>query len=173
MKSLSSVIGLIATTALAGITILSTPAFADTDPQTEIAALKAEVQKENAIIQKLMAKVNQLQAQQNQQASKVDNLQKQQTTTEAKAPSKAESVEQAGIHNWSGPYAGVSVGAGMASGEIDDRDFQEKSDSFGDGVVQGGVHVGYNRQISNTVLGIEGEANLGSQDHKGYGTGRK
>jgi len=148
------------TVALAVTMGLSVPALASTDEQAqaEIDALKAQVQA-------LTATVGELQKQQGVQAAETDETQKQQA---AQATELSQIAPSSGAHNWSGPYAGANVGAGMASGMVEDKDcFECASDSFSEGFVQGGLHSGYNWQMKNTVLGIEGEVNLGSQDHKG------
>ncbi|MGA3294687.1 MAG: outer membrane beta-barrel protein [Candidatus Acidiferrales bacterium] len=154
--------------------LLSAPALAATDSQAEISALKAEVQQLAAEVAELkkqqttqVTKVDQLQTQEMAQDSKVEQLQKQEAT-QAQEPS-IEPTAASGTHDWSGPYVGANVGAGMASGTVADKDSTSiaSADIFSEAFAQGGLHAGYNYQIKNTVLGVEAEANLGSQDHKG------
>ena len=168
MKYVSCIIG------AASVLALTTPALADSEAQTTIATLKTEVQELMAQVKAQAAQIKDLQQQQqqmNKQASNGGTSQKQQVAQTYAASTQLGGENQTVAsppHNWSGPYAGVSFGAGMTSGKIEDKDFAQTSDSFSNGVVQGGVHAGYNRQINNAVLGIEGEINLGSQDHKGH-----
>jgi opacity protein-like surface antigen len=171
---------LLTSSALIGAAMLTAPAFASTDAQVEISELKAEVQQQTAVIQKLAAKVDELETQEASQDNKVVQLQNQETgqdnkvdqlqqqeAAQTKESSRVEpTAAAADTHDWSGPYVGANVGAGMTSGSVIAED-DALDDIFSDVIAQGGLHAGYNYQMKNTVLGVEAEANLGSQDHKG------
>ncbi len=58
------------------------------------------------------------------------------------------------VIDWTGPYAGVQLGWGWAS-IVEDGD----PDIDGDGYVAG-VHVGYNHDFGNVVVGVELDYNL-------------
>jgi opacity protein-like surface antigen len=181
---------LFASSALVGAAMLAAPALAATDSEDEISALKVEIQQQAAQIQELQqqaeethelaAEVAELKKQQTTQVSKVEQLQDQEATQDSKVEQlqKQEAIQEqepsiertaaSGPHDWSGPYAGANVGAGMASGSITSvKNASLGSEIFSDAFAQGGIHTGYNYQMKNTVLGIEAEANLGGQDHTG------
>jgi opacity protein-like surface antigen len=72
-----------------------------------------------------------------------------------------------GNHDWTGPYAGANLGAGMSNGAITDPDCTTcGADTFSERLLQGGLDAGYNKQFKNTVLGLEGEIDYGSQNHR-------
>lgn len=68
--------------------------------------------------------------------------------------------------DWTGPYAGGSLGAGAASGHITDPDcFLCETASFDELIYQGGINAGYNKQFDAAVIGAEADIELGSQRH--------
>ena len=58
--------------------------------------------------------------------------------------------------NWSGFYIGADIGAAFASGEVTDSLFGLSSGISRTGVIGGGV-VGFDYQLSNFVIGLEGD----------------
>jgi opacity protein-like surface antigen len=153
--------------------ITPTPVFASESSQAEISALKAE-------INKLASRVDQLQKQETTQDSKVDALQEQAKQDSRLEPAAGGYHHDSGYHHdiggggpvhghdWTGFYVGGNIGGGMGTGIVEDKDCWDcASDSFSTGFVQGGVHGGYNHQIGSGVFGLEAEINVGSQDHKG------
>lgn len=72
--------------------------------------------------------------------------------------------------NWTGAYIGVQAGYGRADV---DRSNPAISNSYDANGFLGGVHVGYNHQIDQFVVGIEGDiewANLDGDDNGAGGT---
>src|SRR4051812_33901320 len=82
----------------------------------------------------------------------------------------AKSAPQSSSSSWEGPYAGVNVGGGFASGSVTDIDdtLGGPNDDFSDAIAQAGVNAGYNHMLTgNTLVGVEAEATYGSQRHTG------
>lgn len=70
--------------------------------------------------------------------------------------------------SWTGPYAGGTLGIGISNGSIEDKDcWFCSSDSFSETFFQAGAHAGYNKQITNAVIGGEADLTYGSQHHTG------
>jgi len=71
---------------------------------------------------------------------------------------------------WEGPYAGLNVGVGFDNGAVTDKDcFSCDSSKFNELIGQVGVTAGYNHLVNtNTLVGLEAEANYGSQDKDGF-----
>jgi len=63
-------------------------------------------------------------------------------------------------YNWSGFYAGLNGGGGMASSEhLDQDDSFGASTKFQQAFGTAGVQAGYNYQIGSSVIGLEGDYN--------------
>src|ERR1700680_4981445 len=72
---------------------------------------------------------------------------------------KSAPVMQA-AYNWSGFYAGLNGGGGMASSEHLDPDFDfESNTKFQRAFGTVGLQAGYNYQIGSSVIGLEGDYN--------------
>lgn len=85
--------------------------------------------------------------------------------------------EQAGAGDWTGPFAGFSVGAMRSSGEATRRDFEgalltldvqnglfPASIDEPDIAALGGIFLGYNHQDGNVIAGIEVDFSLTDSD---------
>ncbi len=72
------------------------------------------------------------------------------------------------VWSWTGPYAGLHVGA--VDGDIDDNlsEFDIVGDSMDPNGIMGGIQAGYNFQFDSIVLGIEGDLSLGDVDDTIY-----
>ncbi len=63
-------------------------------------------------------------------------------------------------YDWTGVYAGVWVGSACMNGDATDIDGPHKLKGCG---AKGGLAAGYNYQINNWVMGVEGDIGLGSK----------
>lgn len=121
MKKLGCSAAAVSALALAA---MSSNAYADPSSQEEIKALKAQLQemaiqqqKAAAVIEKLSAKVDELQNQNSAQAAKVSDIQKQQVSQAAQTEKLAKMEPASGSISRSsgGAYAGIFGGAGSGS----------------------------------------------------------
>jgi outer membrane immunogenic protein len=66
--------------------------------------------------------------------------------------------------NWTGLYLGINGGGGILNGEISDPDdfFEAESTKFQAGFGTFGGQLGFNWQLNNFVLGLEGDLNWAS-----------
>ncbi|ARN81065.1 TonB-dependent siderophore receptor [Methylocystis bryophila] len=86
------------------------------------------------------------------------------------APSKIPAPAMTWIHDWTGPYAGAQIGMGF--GDNDGKFSYVTPDGFGGSPsfvtnaygVLAGAHLGYNKQLDNWVLGLEGSVDGGNLD---------
>jgi opacity protein-like surface antigen len=73
-----------------------------------------------------------------------------------------------GATDWTGFYAGLNAGGGMAQGIVEDKDcYFCASDSFRTGNFTAGAQAGYNWQQGALVLGLEADVSYSSLDRKG------
>lgn len=66
----------------------------------------------------------------------------------------------AAAYNWSGVYVGAAIGYNSLS--LQDVDYE--SEHHSDGGVAGALYAGYNHQIGNWVLGVEGDVRLSAAE---------
>jgi outer membrane immunogenic protein len=87
----------------------------------------------------------------------------------ADLPAVAPQVAIAPMYNWSGFYLGAQIGYAWGNADrVNTLGFANDFDF--DGVI-GGIHAGYNHQINNWVLGVEGDIEISGADGDDSGVG--
>jgi len=70
------------------------------------------------------------------------------------------------VYSWSGFYVGAQIGGAAFGGELSEWDGSDNVTSWNS--VLAGVHVGYDHQFGNIVMGVEGDVNARFGSAEGY-----